>query len=151
MGRPKANGLASPCDTKRSIALRANALRAYEEKSSEVIPPGPRSRVGTTDTHNSTISAPWEYYVRYYALTSMVLFCWIAAMVTYADTCPTVALGSILGGCYTQLSSRSTLHRQVTSTRLTRGPHVYVSTLVWFFLFPNMDGKSTDSTRTHIL
>ena len=37
----------SPCDSKRIIALRANALRAYEGKSSELIPPGPRSRVGT--------------------------------------------------------------------------------------------------------
>ena len=37
----------SSCDNKRTIALRANALRAYEETSPELIPPGPRSRVGT--------------------------------------------------------------------------------------------------------
>ena len=38
----------SRCDNERTIALRKNALRAYEGKSSELIPPGPRSRVGTT-------------------------------------------------------------------------------------------------------
>ena len=37
----------SPCDNERAMALRKNALRAYEGKSSELIPPGPRSRVGT--------------------------------------------------------------------------------------------------------
>ena len=37
----------SPCDNEITIALRTNALRAYEGKSSELIPPGPRSRVGT--------------------------------------------------------------------------------------------------------
>ena len=36
-----------PCDNERTIALRTNALRAYEGKSSELIPPGPRSRFGT--------------------------------------------------------------------------------------------------------
>ena len=36
-----------PCDNERTIALRKNALGAYEENSSELIPPGPRSRVGT--------------------------------------------------------------------------------------------------------
>ena len=40
----------SPCDNEITIELRTNALRAYQEKSSELIPPGPRSRVGT---HNS--------------------------------------------------------------------------------------------------
>ena len=34
-----------PCD----IPLRKTAIRAYEGKSSELIPPGPRSRVGTCD------------------------------------------------------------------------------------------------------
>ena len=34
----------SPCDNERTIALWTNALRAYEGKSSELIPPGPRSR-----------------------------------------------------------------------------------------------------------
>ena len=37
----------SPCDNEIIIALRTNALRAYERKSSELISPGPRSRVGT--------------------------------------------------------------------------------------------------------
>ena len=37
----------SPCDNERTIALGENALRAYEGKSSELIPQGPRSRVGT--------------------------------------------------------------------------------------------------------
>ena len=37
----------SPCDNERTIASRKNALRAYEGKSSELISPGPRSRVGT--------------------------------------------------------------------------------------------------------
>ena len=36
-----------PCDNERTIASRTNAIRAYEGKSSELIPPGPRSRVGT--------------------------------------------------------------------------------------------------------
>ena len=34
----------SPCDNERVTALWTNALRAYEGKSSELIPPGPRSR-----------------------------------------------------------------------------------------------------------
>ena len=37
----------SPCDNERTTVLRTNALQAYEGKSSEVVPPGPRSRVGT--------------------------------------------------------------------------------------------------------
>ena len=37
----------SPCDNKRTIALRKNALRAYGGNFSELIPPGPRSRLGT--------------------------------------------------------------------------------------------------------
>ena len=37
----------SPCEIEQTIALRTNALRAYEGKSSELIPPGSRSRVGT--------------------------------------------------------------------------------------------------------
>ena len=34
-----------PCDNEPTIALRKDALR--DGKSSELIPPGPRSRVGT--------------------------------------------------------------------------------------------------------
>ena len=37
-----------PCDNERTIALSKNALPAYEGKSSELIPPGPRSG-GCTD------------------------------------------------------------------------------------------------------
>ena len=37
----------TPCDIERTIALLMNALRAYERKSSELIPPGHRSRGGT--------------------------------------------------------------------------------------------------------
>ena len=37
----------SPCDNDIHIALRTNVLLAYEGKSSELIPPGPRSRVGS--------------------------------------------------------------------------------------------------------
>ena len=36
-----------PCDYESTIALRTNALRAYEEKPSAMILPGPRSRLGT--------------------------------------------------------------------------------------------------------
>ena len=35
---------ASPCGNERIIALWTNVLRAYEGKSSGLIPPGPRSR-----------------------------------------------------------------------------------------------------------
>ena len=38
-----------PCDNEITIASRINALRAYEGKSSELIPRGPRSRVGTAN------------------------------------------------------------------------------------------------------
>ena len=44
----------SPCDTERTIALRKDALRAYEGKSSELIPPGSRSRVDTLRTEAHT-------------------------------------------------------------------------------------------------
>ena len=37
----------SPRDLKRTITLRANALHAYDGKRSELLQPGPRSRVGT--------------------------------------------------------------------------------------------------------
>ena len=45
-----------PCDNERTIALRKNALRAYEEKFSELMPPGPWLRVGTVgiDYYNSS-------------------------------------------------------------------------------------------------
>ena len=67
----------------------------------------------------------------------------------YADNGFTVALGSVLAGCYTQVPHRSTLYRQVTSTRVTRGPQVFLSTSSCSFLSPKMAGKSTDFSRTH--
>ena len=42
-----------PCDNKRTT-LRTDALRVYE-KSSELIPPGPRSRVGTLYECNEAV------------------------------------------------------------------------------------------------
>ena len=48
----------SPCDNERTITLRTNALRAYEGKSSELIPPGPRSRVGTHLANSKTPRNP---------------------------------------------------------------------------------------------
>ena len=45
----------STCDNERTIALRTNALQAYEGKSSELIPPGPRSRVGTRSTDGGMV------------------------------------------------------------------------------------------------
>ena len=57
----------SPCENERTIALRKNALRAYEGKSSELIPPGPRSRVGTHPssfiTHRSSFTVDYFSYV----------------------------------------------------------------------------------------
>ena len=44
----------SPCDNEQTIALRKNALRAYEEMSSELIPPGTRLRVGTQHSYFDT-------------------------------------------------------------------------------------------------
>lgn len=41
----------SPCDNEITNAFRTNALRAYEGKSSEPIPPGPRSRIGAYLTY----------------------------------------------------------------------------------------------------
>ena len=46
-----------PCDNERNIALRKNALRAYEVKSSELIPPGPWSRVGTEHNNAKNVLA----------------------------------------------------------------------------------------------
>ena len=52
-GKAERRGLAtSACDNERAIALSKNALRAYEGKSSELIPPGPRSLVGR---HSSSL------------------------------------------------------------------------------------------------
>ena len=75
----------SPCDNERTIALRANALRAYEGKSSELIPPGPRSRVGTVVAAGNLATArvqghgrwsedPWLYPEESRAYRSRVIF-----------------------------------------------------------------------------
>ena len=55
----------------------------------------------------------------------------------YADTCYTAARGSVLAGCYTQLPHRSILYQQITSTRVTRRPQVYLSTLLFFEISKN--------------
>ena len=41
----------SPSNTERTIALREDALRAYEGNSSELIRSGPRSRVRTSQSY----------------------------------------------------------------------------------------------------
>ena len=46
----------SPCDNERTIASWTNALRAYEGKSSELIPPGPGSR---ETVHTRPMSTPF--------------------------------------------------------------------------------------------
>ena len=82
-------------------------------------------------------------------LTSIVVLrYWIAAICgitrTHADICFTVALGSGLAGWYIQVPHRSTFCQQVTSTRVTRGPQVYMSFLFLFFVISkngyNIDG-----------
>ena len=47
----------------------------------------------------------------------------------YADTCFTAARGSVLAGGCTQVPHRTPLYRQVTSTRVTRGPRLFVHSL----------------------
>ena len=62
----------SPCDDERTIALWTNALRAYEGKSSELIPPGPRSResVQMCDGINSSAGRLQLHIFRWYSPTS---------------------------------------------------------------------------------
>ena len=55
----------------------------------------------------------------------------------YADTCFTAALGSVHAGRYTQVQHISTSYQQVTTTRVTRGPQVCSSTLLFFVLSKN--------------
>ena len=81
---------------------------------------------------------------------SPLLNCSCGITHTHADICFTVALGSVLAGCYTQVPHRSTLYQQVMSTRVTRGRQVYLSTPC-SSLFPKTAGKSTEFSRTHIL
>ena len=50
MGRSMADGMALPLVITNEFFSCINALQAYEGKSSDLIPPGPRSRVGTRVT-----------------------------------------------------------------------------------------------------
>ena len=59
------------------IALRTNALRAYEEKSSELIPPGPRSRVGTIQLNwVSSAYCPNVTYLLFGGRKALCSCCW---------------------------------------------------------------------------
>ena len=68
----------SPCDNERNtIALRTNALRAYEGKSSELIPPGARSRVGTVQLNwVSSAYCPSVTYLLFGGRKAPCCFCW---------------------------------------------------------------------------
>ena len=67
----------SPCDNKRTIALRANALRAYEGKPSELIPPGPRSRVGAIQLNWVTSAyCPNVTYLLFGSRKALCCCCW---------------------------------------------------------------------------
>ena len=61
----------------------------------------------------------------------------------YADTCSSVALGSVLAGYYTQVPYKSTLYRQDTSTDVTRRPQVYTSD-VFLFSVTSQNGCKID-------
>ena len=53
----------------------------------------------------------------------------------YADTCFTVALGSVLAGCYTQVPHRSTLyqhHRTDQRKKLFKENHLFLLPLNWY-------------------
>ena len=75
----------SPCDNEVTIALRTNALRAYEGKSSELIPPDPRSRVGT---YCIQVSSTWYTSI---ALAFVIAWCragyWLAQTAQYLRKC----------------------------------------------------------------
>ena len=76
-GKVEGQGLGtSPCDDERTIALRTNALRAYEGKFSELIPPGPRSRVGTIQLNwTSSAHYPNVTYLLFGGRTALLLYC----------------------------------------------------------------------------
>ena len=62
-----------PCD----IPLRKTAIRAYEGKSSELIPPGPRSRVGTIQLNwVSSAYCPNVTYVLFGRRKALCCCCW---------------------------------------------------------------------------
>ena len=64
-------------DNERAVALRTNALRAYEVKSSVLTPPGPRSRVGTLQL-NWVCSAycPNVTYLLFGGRKALCCCCW---------------------------------------------------------------------------
>ena len=67
----------SPCDNERTIALRKNALRAYDGRSSELIPPGPRSRVGTIQlSWVSSAYCPNVTYLDFGGRKALCCCCW---------------------------------------------------------------------------
>ena len=67
----------SPCDNKGTIALRENALRAFEGKSSELIPPGPRSRVGIIQLNwVSSAYCPSVTYLLFGGRKALCCCCW---------------------------------------------------------------------------
>ena len=67
----------SPCDNERTIALRTNVLRAYEGKPSELIPPGPRSRVGTMQLiWVSSAYCPNVTYLLFGGRKALCCCCW---------------------------------------------------------------------------
>ena len=67
----------SPCDNERTIALRTNAPRAFEGKCSELIPPGPRSRVGTIQLNwVSSAYCPNVTYLLFGGRKALCCCCW---------------------------------------------------------------------------
>ena len=67
----------SPCDSERIIALRTCALRVYEGKSSELIPPGPRLRIGTTHLNRvSSAYCPNATYLLFGGREALCCYCY---------------------------------------------------------------------------
>ena len=77
-----------PCDNERTIALRENALRAYDGKSSELIPPGPRSRVGTIQlSWVSSAYCPNVTYLLFGGGKALCCCCWCGTPTESYDRC----------------------------------------------------------------
>ena len=67
----------SPCINETTIALRTNSLRAYEGKSSELITPGPRSRVGPIQLNwVSSSYCPNVAYLLFRGRKELCCCCW---------------------------------------------------------------------------
>ena len=88
----------SPCDNERTIALRKSARRAYEGTSSELTPPGPRSRVGTdTSIAPTVLTRVWCHLI-----TNTIVFvnCWgqqnlnLTAVWQQHDSCAYIYYGA---------------------------------------------------------